>query len=508
MQAYKRLEERFAQLTALRQIDSLLDWDRSVLMPEKGGELRAQQVAALNVLIHEKMTDPQVGDWLAKTDRKSLNDWQRANVEMMEWLYAHETALPAALIEKKMLQETKTELVWRRARAESDFGVVRDDLARLLDIVREQARVKGAALKKPAYDAMMDGYAPHMTSKEVDVIFDDLAQFLPPFISAVLEVQKDPVDFPAVPVEKQQQFGRQLAEFLGFDASWGRLDVSAHPFSMGVGGDVRITTRYNENDFMNSIQGVAHEAGHGFYDRHTPAEWWHQPVGRSQNMGMVIHESQSLSLDMQLGRCREYWEFLSPHLQKAFGVSGPAWSGDNLYRHAVRVERGFIRVDADEVTYPAHVILRYRLEKSMVEGKLEIRDLPEAWNAGMETLIGAAPPNDKLGCLQDIHWYSGAFGYFPAYALGALAAAQFVSKMRQDIPAIGEHIRRGDFGVFVGWLRDNVQSKACLYKPQELIEKVTGEKMSAHYFKKHLHERYMEGATCSTTSARGEKRRA
>lgn len=508
MQAYKQLEERFSQLSALRQIDSLLDWDRSVMQPEQGGTQRAREMAVLNVLIHERMTDPKVGEWLAKSDRKQLNDWQRANLEVIDRLYAHETALPANLVEKKMLQESKTERVWRKARADSDFLAVRDDLAKLVDIVREQAAAKSAKMKKPLYDTLMDSYAPYMTSAEVDVIFDDLAKFLPPFISSVLDGQKKPLPMPPVPVDRQERFGRELAKLLGMGTDWSRLDVSAHPFSTGIGGDVRITTRYNENDFMNSVQGVTHEAGHGFYDHNTPSEWMYQPVGRSQNMGMAIHESQSLSLDMQLGRSAEYWEFLSPHLQKCFGVSGPEWTGENLHRQAIWVERGFIRVNADEVTYPAHVILRYRLEKKMVEGTLEVKDLPEAWNAGMKELIGSVPPNDRLGCLQDIHWYSGAFGYFPAYALGAIISAQFVAKMKQDIPDLSSHLRKGGFGVFVGWLKDNVQSKACLYKPQELVEKVTGEKMSVHAFKKHLHNRYLGNTSCSTTSAQGEMRRA
>jgi carboxypeptidase Taq len=508
-QTYKKLEDRFAQLTALKEIDNLLDWDRSVLMPEEGVDQRARQVAALNVKMHEMLADPAVGEWIAKTDRKSLNEWQKANLAVMERQYRDATAVSASLIERKMLQETKTEVIWRRARAESDFKQVSGELEKLLEIVREYGAAKGAKMGVSPYDALMDGYAPYMTSAEVDVIFDDLAKFLPGFIGEVIGSQKQPLKIKApVPVDKQEKFGRQLAGLLGFNFKWGRLDISAHPFSMGIGGDVRITTRYSEDDFMNSIQGVTHEAGHGFYDRHTPAEWRHQPVGISGNMGMAIHESQSLSLDMQLGRSSEYWGFLSPHLQKAFGVSGPEWGGENLACLATYVERGFIRVDADEVTYPAHVILRYRLEKQMVDGKLKVKDLPEAWNAGMKELIGAVPPNDRLGCLQDIHWYGGSFGYFPAYALGAMIAAQFVDKMKRDIPDLSAHLRKGNFGVFTGWLKDNVQSKGCLYKPQELIEKVTGQPMSASFFKKHLTDRYLGKTSCSTTSAQGARRRA
>lgn len=512
MQAYKDLEDRFGKIMALRQIDALLDWDKSVLMPEKGVNQRARQVETLNVIIHEMQTDPRVGEWLAKVDKKDLSDWQRANVDIISWIYGHATALPAALVAKKMNQETKTEVIWRKARAESNFKLVQDDLARLLDIVREQAEVKGKKFGKQPYEALMDSYAPHMTVAEVDAIFEDVAGFIPKFLDDVLAHQQKPLPLKGpFPQAIQEQLGRQLCEALGFNFTWGRLDTSTHPFSTGIGDDVRITTRYNENDFVNALQAVAHEAGHGFYDRHTPAEWHHQPVGSSNNMGMAIHESQSLSLDMQLARSREYWQWFTPVIQKAFNASGPEWTAENVYRHATLVERGFIRVEADEVTYPAHVIMRYRLEKRMVEGKLEVKDLPDAWNAEMKSLLGVEPPDDRRGCLQDIHWYFGAFGYFPAYALGAFTAAQLVAKMKQDLPNVMDGVKGGDFAPFTGWLRDNVQRKACLYKPQELIERVTGQKMSTHFFKKHVTERYLEKAyegQCSATSAQEEKRRA
>ncbi|HYD19640.1 MAG TPA: carboxypeptidase M32 [Patescibacteria group bacterium] len=512
MQAYKDLEDRFSKIMTLRQIDSVLDWDKAVLMPEKGVNQRARQVEVLGVMIHELATDPAIGDWLGKVNTQELDEWQRANLDVMQWQYTHATALPAQLVAKKMNQETKTEVIWRHARAESNFKLVQDELARLLDIVREQAEVKGKALGKKPYDALMDPYAPHMSSAEVDAIFDDVATFIPGFLDQVLEKQKEPLPLKGpFAVETQERLAQQLCEALGFEKSWGRLDTSTHPFSTGIGDDVRITTRYNTESFINALQAVAHEAGHGFYDRFTPREWQHQPVGASQNMGMAIHESQSLSLDMQLARSREYWQWFTPIIQKAFNGQGPEWDAENVYRHAIKVERGFIRVEADEVTYPAHVIMRYRLEKAMVDGSLDVKDLPEAWNERFKSLLGVTPPDDRRGCLQDIHWYFGAFGYFPAYALGAFTAAQLADTMKKDLPNVMEDVSRGHFAPFTGWLRENVQSKGCLYKPQELVEKVTGQKMTTHFYKKHLTERYLEKSyegTCSATSAPGEKRRA
>ena len=369
------------------------------------------------------------------------------------------------------------------------------ELAKLLDIVREHAAAKSKKLNLPLYDALMDAYAPGMSVADVDAAFDDVAAFMPGFLNDVLAAQKDvqPLAGP-FDIQKQQQLCQQVAGMLGFDPKWGRLDISVHPFSSGHGHDVRVTTRYKEEDFADSLQGVAHEVGHGLYDRYTPAQWHHQPVGASQNMGMAIHESQSLSLDMQLGRSLEYWQYLAPHVQKTFGGSGDVWSAENMYRNVTRVSRSFIRVEADEVTYPAHVILRYRLEKAMVEGKLEVKDLPDAWRAEMESLIGIAPPDDRRGCLQDIHWYMGAFGYFPSYALGAFIAAQFAHKMKQDVPDVMQQVAGGNIAAFTGWLRGNVQEKGCLYTPPALIEQVTGEKMSTRFFKQHVTDRYLNAA--------------
>lgn len=508
MQPFEKLEKHFADYMALRRIDVLLDWDRSVMMPPEGSAQRAREIAVLNLRMHDMLSDPHVGEWIDATDRKTLDAWGLANLDMMQRLHLNATAVPADLIERKMMQETKTEMVWRSAKAASDFAMVLPELEKMVAITREYAEAKAQKLNAATpYDALMDHFAPYMTSAEVDVIFDDLSAFLPSFINEVIERQPEtlPLTGP-FPIALQEQAGWVTAECLGMDKSWARLDTSAHPFSMGVNGDVRITTRYCENDFMNGT--VAHEAGHGLYDRNTPASRRDQPAGISQHMGMVVHESQSLSLQMQLGCSREYWNFMAPKLQKIYGRSGPEMSAENLYRHATKVARGFIRIDADEVTYPAHVILRYRLEKDMVHGKLAVKDLPQLWAAGMSELIGVAPPDDKRGCLQDIHWHAGMFGYFPAYALGEILAAQFGAAMKRDIPNIADHVRKGEINVYTNWLRDNVHQHACLYKPNALIEKVTGQKMSAQFFKDHLINRYMEGKAWSSTSAPVAKRHA
>jgi carboxypeptidase Taq len=283
----------------------------------------------------------------------------------------------------------------------------------------------------------------------------------------------------------------RLMERIGFDFDHGRLDISLHPFCGGTPDDVRITTRYEEDDFDRALQGVLHETGHAMYERGLPEAWRRQPVGRAR--GMSLHESQSLLVEMQVCRSREFQVFAAPILRAVFGADGPAWAADNLYRLGTRVERSLIRVDADEVTYPAHVILRYRLERALLAGELALKDLPVAWNDGMRALLGIVPPDDRLGCLQDIHWFEGAFGYFPTYTLGAMTAAQLFAAAKRADPAILPGIEKGAFAPLMAWLRANVHAKASRFTTAEIITAATGRPLDPAVFERHLRARYLEG---------------
>jgi carboxypeptidase Taq len=278
-------------------------------------------------------------------------------------------------------------------------------------------------------------------------------------------------------------------ELLGFDFGSGRLDESLHPFSGGTSSDLRITTRYDDADFTRGLMGILHETGHALYDRGLPAEWHLQPIGEAR--GMDVHESQSLLIEMQVCRSREFLSFAAPRLRAAFGGSGPAWEIDNFVRLYTRVERSLIRVDADEMTYPLHVILRYRLEQAILEGDLALKDLPGAWNDLMRELLGVVPDDDRAGCLQDIHWYDGAFGYFPSYTLGALAAAQMFAAATRADPGIRPAIAQGDFAPLYRWLRPNVHARASRYDTPELIRRATGKSLAVGPFLVHLERRYL-----------------
>ncbi len=291
------------------------------------------------------------------------------------------------------------------------------------------------------------------------------------------------------PIETQRRLAMRLMERIGFDFAHGRLDISAHPFCGGTPDDVRITTRYNEDDFARALMGVLHETGHALYQRGLPAEWRLQPVGRAR--GMAMHESQSLLLEMQVCRSRAFLTYAAPIIREAFGGDGPEWEVDALYRRQIRVRRGFIRVDADEVTYPAHVILRYRLERAMLAGDLHPAELPGAWAAGMREMLGVAPGDDREGCLQDIHWYDGNWGYFPTYTLGALIAAQLFEAARRDVPGLMQAIAEGEFAPLLGWARERVHSKGSLLSTAELVKTATGQPLGTASFQRHLRDRYL-----------------
>ena len=339
---------------------------------------------------------------------------------------------------------------------------------------------------------MLDQYEPGGNSAAIDAVFEDLGQFLPGFLAEVLAQQPLAPQGPQgpFPVERQKALGLRMMSVLGFDFEHGRLDISQHPFCGGTPDDVRITTRYDEDDFMRSLLGVVHETGHALYERGLPQQWRGQPVGRAR--GMSLHESQSLLMEMQACRSREFLSFAAPLMAEAFAAAGqPGWDAETLRAVNVRVSPGFIRVDADEVSYPAHVILRYRLEKALIAGEMQVDDLPSAWNQGMAELLGLTPPDDRQGCLQDIHWYDGAFGYFPTYTLGAMTAAQLFDAARRALPGLLDSIGHGDFAPLLGWLRVNVHEQASHLSSAELLTHATGRPLDAQVFKDHLRSRYL-----------------
>ena len=389
--------------------------------------------------------------------------------------------------------ESQCERAWRQARPAGDFAPVSRPLKALVQLVREQARALGDVLGLGPYDALLDGYEPMGRSADIDPVFADLEAFLPDFLDDVLTRQgaAGPVHVPEGPFaeETQRQLGTEFMRILGFDFERGRLDISRHPFCGGVPDDVRITTRYDTQDFTSSLMGVLHETGHALYEQGLPAEWRRQPVGDA--LGMSMHESQSLLMEMQVCRSPEFLEFAAPKMRAAFGGEGPAWETANLHRLYHAVERSYIRVDADEVSYPLHVILRYGIERDVLEGRMETDDIPSAWNERFRKLFGIEVPNHRLGCLQDVHWYDGAWGYFPTYTLGAMTAAQLYRSARIAVPEISDAIGKGDFAPLLGWLRSNVHAFGSMRSASDLLIAATGKPLDSEAFKSHLKARYL-----------------
>lgn len=493
--AYRRLEDRFRRWSALREAAGMLHWDMSAMMPEGGHSARAEQLAALDVVSHEMLTADIVGELLQQAaDGNELDSWQRANLGEMQRLYVHATALDADLVEALAKASATCEAAWRQARPASDFVAVVPHLGRLLALTRQAAEAKAAQLGCSPYEALMDQYEPGARIADIDPIFADYAEFLPDFLADVLDrqaSQKPPIE-PRGPfsVDRQKALGEKIMNTLGFDFAHGRLDTSLHPFCGGTPDDVRITTRYDESQFVYALMGIIHETGHALYERQLPSAWRLQPVGQAR--GMTVHESQSLLMEMQACRSAEFCNYLSPLLREAFPGQDEAFAPDNLMRLYTRVKPGYIRVDADEVTYPAHVILRYRLEQALIGGDLSVADLPGAWNESFKKLLGLDVINDREGCLQDIHWFDGAFGYFPCYSLGAMTAAQIFAAAVAAKPEMPTAIGRGDFTPLRNWLAENVHGLGSSLSTPEIVAQATGKSLDSSIFKEHLRRRYLD----------------
>ena len=493
--SYSELERRFRRLALINEARAMLHWDWATMMPAGGADARGEQLAELSVIAHEQITDPALSDLLDQADAEAcrLSAWQRANLREMRREWRHAAALPSDLIEARSRATSVCEMIWREARPANDFARLVPSLNEVVHLTREIAVAKSELMACTPYDALLDRYEPDGRAAEIDVLFADLAKFLPDFTERALDHQRRqvaPLPIPGpFPVDQQRALSERLMATLGFPFHQGRLDLSHHPFSGGNPDDLRITTRYDENDFATGLMAVLHETGHALYEFGLPRDWRYQPVGTAR--GMSIHESQSLLVEMQACRSREFLGFAAPLIREAFGQVGPAWTDENLFRLNTLVAPGLIRVDADEVTYPSHVIMRYRLERAIIDGDLAIADLPGAWHQGMAELLGLTPPDDRDGCMQDIHWVGGDFGYFPTYTLGAMTAAQLFATAKEDDPAIMAGLGVGDFRPLFAWLKTHVHGLGSSLSGAEMLTRATGQTLTTEVFKRHLTERYL-----------------
>lgn len=490
--AYDELRQRHQRMHRLSHLQSIASWDQSAMMPPKGNEARSLALAEIGGLLHQMATEPLLKDLLARAEQEPLDEVQRADLREMKRAWRAANALPQSLVEAKALANARCEHAWRTQRPANDWPGFLENLREVVRLAREEARLLAEDSGLSKYDALLDQYEPGMRAAEVDRVFGDLRQWLPGLIQQVQARQAgDAVLQPQGPfaTAAQRALGHDAMALMGFDFEAGRLDESAHPFCGGVPEDVRLTTRYREDSFLPALTGTIHETGHARYEQMLPRHWLGLPIGRARSMG--IHESQSLSFEMQLGSHPGFARLLSPLIVKHLGEQ-PAFAPANLNKLMTRVERGFIRVDADEVTYPAHVILRYEIERPLIEGEIECEDIPALWDAKMMELLGLdTRGNYRNGCMQDVHWSCGLYGYFPCYTLGAMYAAQWFATMRKTVPQLDDKIAAGELAPIFAWLDENVWSQGSRWDTPELVRRASGEALNPAHFKAHLQSRYL-----------------
>jgi len=492
--AYQQLEKRFRRIHLLKSIGNLLRWDGEVMMPSGSTGIRAEQLALLETESNSILRAKQTATLLdgAESAQAGLDEWQSANLREMRRLWLHANAIPNRLVHAFHRVTTEAENRWRRAVEENDFAVLTASLRKVVEVLREKGRYLGEALGVGPYDALLDVHDAGRTTAELESIFRKVRADLAPMLEPVMQRQSAQpcveITVP-VPIGRQKAFCKTIMNDIGFPFHKGRLDESLHPFTEGTAEDIRVTTRFDEHDFLSGLMGVLHETGHAMYDYGLPAAWATQPVGRDR--GMAIHESQALLLEMIIGRSREFMQYCAPLAAKAFAVAGEQYSALNLYRLATRVRPSLIRMDADEVTYPMHVLLRWELERELFDGSLDVGELPQAWNERMHAYLDVVPGSDREGCLQDSHWPLGYFGYFPTYMVGQVIAAQLFAIVRRDLPGVETAVASGDFTPLFSWLNRNIYAEGARLSTTQLLTKVAGEAANPDYLLAYLRDKYL-----------------
>ncbi|MEI5678712.1 MULTISPECIES: carboxypeptidase M32 [unclassified Mesorhizobium] len=491
--SFAKLDQLGHKLEALEHALAILGADEATHMAVGGGEKRAEAMAALAGMHHRQATAPEIADWIDAAEGETLSEEQQTALREFRRQYTNMTCLPTEFVERQTTARMRCEQLWRDLRAKNDWAGFLPALEGVIALVREEAAMRAEALGLAPYDALMEQYDPGHRAADISPIFAELKTFLKGFVPEALAVQEERLaKTPLRPlsgvyaIERQRELGLAMMAAVGFDLTHGSLSVSHHPFCGGVPSDVRITTRYKTTEFLSSLMGVLHETGHAMYEQNLPKQWSHWPLGKAR--GMAMHESQSLFVEKQLGRNPAFWDWALPLVEQHLGES---WSKADILPHVHLVKPGLIRVDADEVTYPLHVILRFELEQDLVSGKLNAVDLPEAWDAKMRDYLGLSTidtPQD--GPMQDVHWPGGAFGYFPSYTLGAMMAAQQWAALEKQHPAVNDDVAKGRFDAVTDWRRQNIWSQASRFSTPEIMERATGEKLNAAYFTSHLKERY------------------
>lgn len=497
---YDKLMEKAKAIVILGSTAAIIRWDMETKMPPKGITLRSEQLAMLSGIQHKMITDPKIATLLERIeghpDYDTLDATRRRNVYLIRKSYDEQTKLPEELVVETARQRAITVDVWKKAKAAKDFSMFKPELEKLVNLRKKAAEIlMEVKCTATPYDALIDIYEPKMTSEMITKIFNELREGLVSIIEKCQAAPRQPdvsILQRKVPIGTQRKISNSLARFIEYDVeskrAGGRIDETEHPFTTGYYDDVRITTHYYKENFASSVFSVLHEGGHAIYDQNLNPEWIYQPIGAGCSLG--FHESQSRFVENVVGRSREFWVYYLPKLKELTGNIFSDVDLDTFVFAINRVKPSKIRVEADEVTYCLHIIIRFEIERDLMADKITVADLPEIWKQKYNDYLGVDIENDSEGVMQDTHWASGVQGYFPTYALGNIYSGQILARMRRDMPDWKDQITEGNFHNVKQWLIDNVHRNGNLYDPADLIEKIAGEEINVKHYLDYLNEKY------------------
>lgn len=490
VQHEKEFLEYVKKMSAYNEALALIYWDLRTGAPKKGIEQRSEVIGMLSSEVFKMSVSEEMAAYIADLTGKDISEISQKALEECQKNYDRNKKIPAEEYKEYVILQSKAECVWEEAKAASDFAMFQPYLEKLVEITKRFINYWGYNGNK--YDTLLDMYEPGVTVDILDRVFGELRSKLVPLVKQVANSQNKPRTkflFETFPEENQRQFSVKILKQIGFNFEAGRLDKTVHPFATGLNpGDVRVTTRYDEQDFRTAVFGTIHEGGHAIYEQNIAKELIGTPLCTGTSMG--IHESQSLFFENFVGRSYSFWRHNYDLLKKYSNGQFNQISLDEFYRAINESKASFIRIEADELTYPLHIIIRYEIEKSLFNDEIDVKDLPALWNEMYEKYLGIRPENDAEGVLQDVHWAGGSFGYFPSYALGYMYAAQFKNKLVEELPDFDQLLEKGNVLPIKEWLNKNIHQYGKMKKPLEILQDVTGEGLNAQYLIDYLNEKY------------------
>ncbi|HET6991679.1 MAG TPA: carboxypeptidase M32 [Bacteroidia bacterium] len=490
MSLYEQYQSTLQRIADVNFSASLLSWDQETYMPAGSAALRARQQSTLAGISHDMATNEELGKLLEQLEKdNSLDEKQKANVKQTLKDYRKAKKYTRAFVEEMSSCVSEAFNAWQEAKSKSDFNIFAPKLKKLVELKRKECEMLG--YKEKAYDALLDLHEPGLTTKDVEELFTEVRKALVPFVKNIAEkpLHSNALLHKSYNKGQQWDFSVHVLREMGFDFNHGRQDISVHPFTINFGAqDVRVTTRIDEFNLSDCVTGTIHEGGHALYEQGLPDSEYGLPSGEAVSLG--IHESQSRLWENNVGRSSVFWKGQFTELKKYFPEQLKNSSAEEIFSAINVVQPSLIRINADELTYHFHVMIRFEVEKELFENKIQVEDIPAFWNQRYKDYLGIDVPKDSEGCLQDVHWSHGSFGYFPTYSLGSFYAAQFFAKAKKDIPSLEKEIESGNFSSLLNWLRENIHRHGRQFEAKELCERVTGEKLNFNYFMEYAKEKY------------------